>query len=359
MSLLRNPKNKNPAPKPSYLTIEKARVSFVPNQDRVQITGTLDGKPIKHIIPAGSSLEREIRNELHYAESRWEEETNAPMPRLPHLSFLNYGTKTGLTLNEAQNSTGIYVREPETITAFFENIKNLIPTDGSLQIPLGLSQNIYNSSDVENCFYNPFPADGIDEDAKKKPTNIFITGSPGRGKTMMASNILRGIKCLDPSIEIIAYTPKAYEPEYDEPVIEDLLGFLSKLRTVIRSPKGGKKFFVLIEELDSLIQYPQDSSWMEKRANKAIRAELLEATVFLSQHSSNFAFAFTSQSPTAQHQGIIDTCGTIVDFGNMHAENKVLSGLVSDMNRQPSGASYVKQGESFKMLQAYVPLNIS
>lgn len=359
MSILRNPKNKKPASKPSYLTIEKARVSFVPNQDRVQITGTIEGKPVKHIIPAGSSLERDIRNELRNAESMWAEETNAPMPRLPHLSFINYGTKTGLTLDDAQSFNGMHFREPETVTAVFENIKDLIPADGRLQIPLGLSRSIYTFSDVENCFYNPFPDDAMDKDGKKKPTNIFITGSPGRGKTMMASNILRGIKCLDPSIEIIAYTPKAYEPEYDEPVIEDLLGFLSKLRTVIRSPKGGKKFFVLIEELDSLIQYSQDSSWMEKRANKAIRAELLEATVFLSQHNSNFAFAFTSQSPTAQHQGIIDTCGTIVDFGNMHAENKVLSGLVSDMNRQPSGASCVKQGESFKMLQAYVPLNIS
>lgn len=359
MSILRNPKNKKPASKPSYLSLEKARVSFVPNQDRVQITGTLDGKPIKHIIPAGSSLENEIRNELRRAESMWEDETNAPIKRLPHLSFLNYGTKTDLTLDEAQSVTGMHFPEPETITTVFENIKNLIPADGSLKLPLGLSQNIYNPSDVENCFYNPFPDDAIDEEGKKKPTNIFITGAPGRGKTVMASNILHGIKSLDSSIEIIAFAPKAYEPEYDEPVIEDLLGFLSKLRTVMRSPKGGKKFFILIEELDSLIQYPQDSSWMEKRANKAIRAELLEATVFLSQHNPNFAFAFTSQSPTAQHQGIIDTCETIVDFGNVHAENKVIKGLIYNMNRQPPGASYVKQGENFKGLQAYAPLNIS
>lgn len=358
-------KSKKAKEKVSYLSLEKVRISFVPGQDKVQLTGILDGISIKHTLPSGSSLESEFRNSLLLQEDdywsqamNWEENANSQKP-LPQVAILNFGSKQHLSFEEAQKSPDFYFSKAKD-TNVIHNITDFPQRPNDLKIPLGFMQNLYNRESIDTIFYHPFPMLETKPEGGYPARNIFIGGSPGRGKTVITKNLSRGIKALAPDVEVVIYDSKNYNGgEYEVSAIADLLEFLVKMRAICRDSR--KKYFVIIEEIDSLIQFPQDQSWMEKRANKAIRAELLETIIFLTKHHANVSFAFSSQSPTTEHNGILETCETIVDLGVNFASRELL-GYVhqTGADRSQAGRGFIKHNdfESPKVFQPYISVEI-
>lgn len=364
MSVFGKPKTSKQ--KVSYLPLEKARISFVPGQDKIQLTGVLDGISFKEVIPEGSQLEKSFRRSLlmkqddYWLDATKGERSSDPAHDLPEISILNFGAKRTLSFEEAQEkSPDFCYTTPKNVTSVF-NIDDFPQQSNDLSIPLGIVQNVFNLEAPKTVSYHPFPTVENKPDNGYPARNIFLGGMPGRGKSIILKTIIRSITALAPEVEVVVYDPKKYNGgEYGVPRIPDLLEFLVKMRAIARDPN--KKYFVIIDELDSLIQFPEDQAWMEKRANKAIRAELLESMIFLSQNHANVSFAFSSQSPTSEHNGIIATCETTIDLG-VDFPRRQLLGYVHRTGpyRSPSGRGYIKQAgfADPKVLQPYISVAI-
>lgn len=364
MSVFGKPKNSKQ--KVSYLSLEKARISFVPGQDKVQLTGILDGLSFKETIPAGSELEKSFRQSLlmkqddYWHDATKGERSSDPAHDLPEISILNFGAKRNLSFEEAQDKSPEFrYTTPSKVSSVF-NIEDFPQQKNDLRIPLGIVQNMFNLESPKTVSYQPFPVVENKPEQGYPARNIFLGGMPGRGKSIMLKTIIMSIKALDPEVEVVIYDPKRYNGgEYGVPAISDLLEFLVKMRSITRD--SSKKYFVIIDELDSLIQFHDDQAWMEKRANKAIRAELLESMIFLSKHNANVSFAFSSQTPTDEHNGIIATCETIIDLG-VDFPRRQLLGYVhhNGIYRSPSGRGYIKQAgfEDPKVFQPYISVDI-
>lgn len=353
----------------TYLPLEKVRISFVPGTDRIQLTGVMNEKSIKHEIPSGSTLEQELRKELmmHLDASRdWkalEESGELEKLTLP-VCFLNFGAGKEVSFEEAQNLGNLYSGREETPYAM-ESFSDVIVPSEELQIPLGLAQNFYNQNVPEPYFYKPYlpsdtPDPKIGEINPKK--NIFLSGMPGRGKTETAKTIIKSVQRLDPEIDITFYSPASWglkeAREYGIPAVQDLLELTAKMRHIRdKATTSKKRFLVVLEEMDTLIQFPYDGSHFDKRVNTALRAEILQSVIFMSHRYPNVSFVFSSQSPTPEHNGIIDTCGTIVDFGSSPQAMKMF-GTPKEYGyprRRNSGFGFVKgpNDPEPKQLQAY------
>jgi hypothetical protein len=353
--------------KVSYLSLEKARISFVPEQDIIQLTGNLEGLSFKQTIPAGSSLESEFRNALLLQEDDYRlkasqnDEKFDSKNELPEIAILNFGSKKHLSFEDVKRSPEIRYAK-HTKTNVINHIDDFPQQEDDLRIPLGLVQNLYNQGTPKVAFHKPFRTFAKNEDGEFLPRNVFLTGMPGRGKSILAQSIAKSMATLAPDVEVVLYDPKgSHEADYGVDTSLDLLGFFVKIREILLN-SSRKQYFVIIEELDTLIQFPHDQNWFEKRANKAIRAELLEAIIFLSQHSLNVSFVFSSQNPGAEHNGILATCDTIVDFGNNMSKPGILGHPAwSVSERKPQGRSYIKQGdnEDRKIFQPYLSVDIA
>lgn len=371
MSIFGKPKNASTrTERPvTYLPLEKVRISFVPGTDRIQLTGVMNGKSIKHGIPSGSTLEQELRKELmrHLDASRdWEAlEVSGELEKLTlPLCFLNFGTAEEISFEEAQKIGNLYQgREENPYT--MKKFSDIVVPSEELQIPLGLAQNFYNPNVPETYFYQPYlpsdtPEPQIGEINPKK--NIFLSGLPGKGKTETAKTIIKSTQNLAPEIDITFYSPASWglkeAAEYGITAVQDLLELTAKMRHIRDDQSNPKKrFLVVLEEMDTLIQFPYDGSHFDKRVNTALRAEILQSIIFMSHRYPNVSFVFSSQSPTPEHNGIIDTCGTIVDFGSSLDATKRL-GIPKEYGyprRRNTGFGYIKGPKDTepKNFQAY------
>lgn len=364
-------KNERPA---TYLPLEKVRISFVPGTDRIQLTGVMNEKSIKHEIPSGSTLEKELRQELmmHLNASKdWaDSEASGELEKLTlPLCFLNFGAGKEISFEEAQKKGNLY-QDRSATPYIMKNFSDIIVTAEELQIPLGLAQNLYNPNIPENYFYKPYlpsntPEPNIGEINPKK--NIFLAGLPGKGKTETAKTIIKSVQSLDPEIDITFYNPAIWgleeATEYGIPVVQDLLELTAKMRHIRDDRSDPKKrFLVVLEEMDTLIQFPYDGSHFDKRVNTALRAEILQSIIFMSHRYPNVSFVFCSQSPTPEHNGIIDTCGTIIDFGSS-PQVATRIGIPKEYNysrMHNSGFGYIKgpNDPEPKKFQAYRSVNI-
>lgn len=353
----------------TYLPLEKVRISFVPGTDRIQLTGTMKDKSIKHEIPSGSTLEQELRKELmmHLEASRdWvalEASGDLEKMMLP-VCFLNFGSGKEIPFEEAQKIGNLY-REREDTPYVMKGFADIAVPSQELQLPLGLAQNFYNQNVPEPYFYKPYlssdtPEPKMGEILPKK--NIFLAGMPGRGKTEAAKTMIKSVQRLDPNIDITFYSPASWglkeAQQYGILAIQDLLELTAKMRSIRdKATSSKKRFFVVLEEMDTLIQFPYDGSPLDKRVNTALRAEILQSIIIMSQRYPNVSFVFSSQSPTPEHNGIIDTCGTIVDFGSSPQAMKKF-GTPEEYGyprRRNSGFGFVKgpNDPEPKQLQAY------
>lgn len=353
----------------TYIPLEKVRISFVPGTDRIQLTGTVKEKSIKHEIPSGSTLEQELRKELmmHLDASRdWKAlEASGELEKMTlPICFLNFGSGKEIPFEEAQEIGNLY-REREDAPYTMESFSNIVVPSKEVQIPLGLAQNFYNQNVPEPYFYKPYlpsdtPEPKMGEIYAKK--NIFLAGMPGRGKTETAKTIIKSVQHLDPEIDITFYSPASWglkeAQQYGIPAIQDLLELTAKMRSIRdKASSSKKKFLVVLEEMDTLIQFPYDGSHFDKRVNTALRAEILQSVMYMSQRYPNVSFVFSSQSPTPEHNGIIDTCGTIVDFGSSPQAMKKF-GTPEEYGyprRRNSGFGFIKgpNDPEPKQLQAY------